>query len=129
MSGDDLDNDLHGWLQSEDMNATADYVRRGRQFENLPLSDLIAQWAVTFKDPDEYMRSREHRALSSDYMSEFRLRKIDPPMDLVRADFAKIQKAIKKWMKAMSKEAVLDFAAEVADDLDEFRSKRDRGKH
>jgi len=50
-------------------------------------------------------------------------------MDLVRADFAKIQKAIKKWMKAMSKEAVLDFAAEVADDLDEFRSKRDRGKH
>jgi hypothetical protein len=78
---------------------------------------------------EEYLRSREHRTLSSDYMSEFRLRKIEPPMDLAKADFAKIQKAIKKRMKAMSKEAYLDFAAEVADDLDEFKSQRDRGKH
>jgi hypothetical protein len=66
--------------------------------------------------------------LTADYMSEFGLRRIKPPMEIVEADFAKIQKAIQKMMKGMSKEAYKDFAAEIVDDLDEFLSQRDQTK-
>jgi hypothetical protein len=50
-------------------------------------------------------------------------------MDLVKADLDKITKSIEEMMKTMSKEAYVDFAAEVADDLDEFLPQRDRAKH
>jgi hypothetical protein len=42
---DDLDKEMNAWLQSQQVNGTADYVRRGRQFGNLALADLTAQWA------------------------------------------------------------------------------------
>ena len=117
MTDDEVDKDVHGWLRSQELDATADYVRRGRQFSGLALPDLTAQWAGTFKDGDEHIRSKELRNLSSDYASEFALRGTKPPMDLIQADFAKIQKAMKTMLKGMSKEAYNDLAAKVADDV------------
>ena len=92
---DDLDNDVRGWLQSQQIEHSAGYLRRGRRFESLSLDDLTAQWAATFKDPHLYLRSREHRSLTADYMSEFSLRKVEPPIHVVKDGFAKIQKAIR----------------------------------
>ena len=46
-----------------------------------------------------------------------------------RRAFARIQKAIKKMMKRMSKEAYDDLAAELVEDVDEFRWQRDQEKH
>src|SRR5689334_12557309 len=108
---DDLTKDVRGWLQSQEIDHTAEYLRRGRQFDSLSLDDLTAQWAATFKDPDLYMRSREHRSLTADYMSEFSLRKVEPPIHVVKDDFAKIQKAVRNMMRGLSKEAYKEFAA------------------
>jgi hypothetical protein len=129
MKDDNLYKDMVGWLQSQQIDATTDYVGRGRQFSLLDLPNLTARWVATFRDHDEYLGSRELRTLSSDYASEFGLRNIDPSTDLIRADFAKIQNAITKIMKGLSKEAHDDLAAEVAEDLDEFRWQRDQGKN
>jgi hypothetical protein len=128
MTDGDLDRDMHGWLQSEQLDATADYVKRGRQFELLPIDDLKTQWASTFRDTDAYMNNLEVRALSSDYGSEFALRGIKLPMEEIKTDFAKIQRKMKKMLKAMSDQARADLGQEIADDLDAFRSQRNQNK-
>jgi exopolyphosphatase/pppGpp-phosphohydrolase len=126
MSDDDLSKEMTGWLQSQDMEVTTAYLKRGRAFSSLSLSELTDQWAATFKDVDEYVSNFEVRNLSSYCMAEFRLRGVEPPTEVIKADFARIQKRLRKMMKSMPKEAYNDMAAGLAEDLEEYRWQRDR---
>jgi hypothetical protein len=59
MKDDNLDKDMVGWLQSQEIDATTDYVGRGRQFSLLDLPDLTVRWVATFRDHDEYLDIRQ----------------------------------------------------------------------
>ncbi len=126
---DQINKDVRDWLTSEEIERTADYIKRGRQFSQLSESELTDRYADTFADAGAYMRSSEVRIECSDCKSEFALRGIEvPTSDRINADFAKIQAAIKEMMAGMSPEAYNDLAAEIDDDLDQFRFKRDHVK-
>jgi hypothetical protein len=69
-------------LESLELESTQAYVSRGRGHESLELDRLRAVWVRAFKEWAASLGSADPRALD-DVSAEFRLRKIEPPFDLV----------------------------------------------
>jgi hypothetical protein len=70
---------LDEFLAHELMNETADYMRRGRRFLSLPLSELDDRWILAFRDA--ISNGMVDRIVDmDDFAAELRLRGIDPPL-------------------------------------------------
>jgi hypothetical protein len=83
------------FLAHELMNETADYLRRGRRFLSLPLSELNDRWIPAFRDA--ILNKIVDRVLDmDDFAAELRLRGLDPPFDRVADDVAKITADLEK---------------------------------
>ena len=73
---------LNAFIQSEEMNETANYLERGRLFERLSRQELEDAWARAFRTYQE-TRGQGQRELL-DLSAEFHLRGIEPPYDRVK---------------------------------------------
>jgi hypothetical protein len=83
------------FLAHELMNETADYVRRGRRFLSLPLSELNERWIAAFRDV--VSNSMVDRVVDmDDFAAELRLRELDPPLDRVADEVAKLTADLEK---------------------------------
>lgn len=90
-SADDLASAL---LQSDQMDQTAGYLQRGREFRTLSSSDLEQAWFTAFCS---WFETRESSAAQreGDLSAEYRLRNLEIPYHLVENLFAKMQKEIR----------------------------------
>jgi len=78
---DELDNLVGSFISSSEMDRVNDYIQRGRHYQALNGTDLIACWKDAFSimamDPSNWvMRRNEH-----DLAAEFQLRHIEVPYE------------------------------------------------
>jgi hypothetical protein len=83
------------FLAHELMNETADYVRRGRRYLSLPLSELNDRWIPAFRDA--VSNGMVDRVVDMDDLAaELRLRGLDPPFDRVADEVEKLTADLEK---------------------------------
>jgi hypothetical protein len=67
------------------MNQADDYVKRGRRLAGLDVADLKEVWVATFREM-LVNSDLNYRDYFNDADSEFRLRRLEPPCDIVQAE-------------------------------------------
>jgi hypothetical protein len=123
--------DVMSFLQSQSVDRTADYARRGRLHRGLSDEELAATWKSALhrmgEDPWDEQTLKEYDDLSA----EFELRAEAPPFESAHADFERfidvVDEAVKrtkadpaKWKRANDK---------LQRDLNEHKARRDSRKH
>jgi hypothetical protein len=116
---------LLAYLKNEGMDATADYMRRGRHLANVDIGELNAQWIASFKDwvanlgqGQEYdQRPRE------DIESEMQVRGLQPPYESVAEESAVIKAALKTHGDDLMRDPVrsMQTERELRADLEAFQ--------
>jgi len=123
-----LRDDITGFLTSDRVDKTADYLRRGRPHEGLKDEALAEQWIRAFKAMADDPRSLELRRAETDLQAEFDLRGLSAP-------FEPIEEAVEKYARAV--DSILDemkrdpdeyhrVNVELQQAIDEFRRRRGR---
>jgi hypothetical protein len=123
-----LDDEVLAFIQSEELDRTAEYVRRGRSHAELSDRALIEAWKIAFRamasDPDLV----ELRRIENDLNCEMVLRGIKNPMedvgDAMKMLIAKIKEAEAELKADPDADGRM---ADLEKDFAEFRAKRDRG--
>jgi hypothetical protein len=114
---DDLSKDVLGWIQSESVDDTADYVARGRKYAGLPDEEAKSQWIHAFRSlANDFVNSPWWR-IQSHLTSELALRGLEPPFELVLEDMEKLSKGLDVAIKSKAGD---EAAGEAA--LNRFRA-------
>jgi hypothetical protein len=93
---DDLE--MVAYLESQRLEATASYVRRGRVLARLDDEDLRRQWALLFKLwIADYGSGRHDHQEREDIESELQLRGLVPPFDRVLDELAVMREKSKAY--------------------------------
>jgi hypothetical protein len=96
MSKDDLGQEF---LQHTLMEETADYLRRGRLHESLPLPELNELWVGAFRAWFEQRGQQEESqrlTVINDLSAELRLRGYDPPYDRVPEEASRMRAEVEQ---------------------------------
>jgi hypothetical protein len=97
---DDLSKDIASWSRSEDVNRTADYASRGRKHAGLSDDELKAKWVDAFRNLAGDFINSEWWQIESDLLSEFTLRAVEAPFDLVKDDLQKLSDGLNAAIKS-----------------------------
>jgi hypothetical protein len=82
-------------FESQELEQTQAYVSRGRGHESLTVDQLRAVWVRAFKQWAASLGSADPRELD-DVSAEFRLRKIEPPFNLVSDERRALVEEVRK---------------------------------
>ena len=90
------DNDLvDAWVANQRLERLEGYIKRGRPLANLSLEELRARWINAIRDWASSLSNFDHEE-REDIEAEMKLRKIDPPFDLVVDQLNAIRSAAEK---------------------------------
>jgi len=129
MSADKAEDDLRGWLRSETVDATVDYVARGRKHQNLLGADLAVAWISSFRRLSFEFRNPELHLAQADLSAEYVLRAAEPPYHLVIDDVDRLSTSIKRDVENLSPEKRDDISEKMFERYSTFRSSRDRNRN
>jgi hypothetical protein len=117
--------ELHDLLQSDAMDRTADYCRRGRAYGTLSAEELLEKFIAAFNAMADQPTDPDRRARESDLSSEFRLRGMEPPYELADQDRynAAAEEAFAR-MRTEEPERALETKKRMVEDLERFRAGR-----
>ena len=113
-------NTIQSWIESESVDDVADYAARGRRFAALSDAELLEAWVRALKKSAKNFQNTRLRDTHSDYTSEFRLRRLEPPYDLVSDDLNKMTDAVKKWVASLSREEREEIEYKAGKDFEAF---------
>jgi hypothetical protein len=122
-------NTIQSWIESESVDDVADYAARGRRFAALSDAELLEAWVRAFKKSAKNFQNTRARGTHSDYTSEFRLRRLEPPYGLVSDDLNKMTDAVKKWVASLSPEEREEIEYKVGKDFEAFQKRVKKEKH
>jgi hypothetical protein len=96
------DPEMQAYLQSLRLEATADYVRRGRLLAEIDDEELRGRWVGLFRSwvMTDFGAGHDHRQ-REDVESELQLRGKDPPFDRVPDEMAAMSERSKSRTDAM----------------------------
>jgi len=89
------------WLQHRRFDLATDYLRRGRQYAELPTAHLKLRWVETVVAWSGQYDSDRLRAQASDMQTELLLRRIGPPWRLVESALKTIDKRTREALEAL----------------------------
>ena len=113
-------NTIQSWIESESVDDIAEYAARGRKFADLSDANLSEAWVRALKKSAKNFQNTRLRDTHSDYTSEFRLRRLEPPYDLVSDDLNKMTDAVKKWVASLSREEREEIEYKAGRDFEAF---------
>jgi hypothetical protein len=122
-------NTIQSWIESESVDDIAEYAARGRKFANLSDVELSEAWVRALKQSAKNFQNTRLRDIHSDYTSEFRLRRLEPPYDLVSDDLNKMTDAVKKWAAGLSQEEREEIEYRAGKDFDAFQKRINKEKN
>ena len=111
---------IQSWIESESVDDIADYAARGRRFATLSDAELLEAWVGALKKSARNFQNTRVRDMHSDYTSEYRLRRLEPPYDLVSDDLDKMTGAVRKWVAELSEEEREEIEYRAGKDFDAF---------
>jgi hypothetical protein len=118
------DQEMRAYLESLRLEATADYVRRGRLLAALDDKELCLRWADLFRGwvAADFGAGYDHKE-REDVESELQLRGKDPPFDRVPGEMAALREKSKARTDALLGNPELAERVEqrINADLDAFR--------
>lgn len=123
--------DVDGWMKSNSVDKTADYIARGRKFESLSDEQLQIKWIAAFRRMAASYTDMNARSLQGDLSAEYSLRGHPEPYRLVLAESAEYVKAAIaaiEQIKAADPAGYNEMATEIEIDVEKFKSERDRSK-
>lgn len=94
-----LDDMVKAFLQSELMEETASYLKRGRGFAGLAPDELERKWTASFNAWVAHRREAE-RILTEDLEAELRIRGLEPPLHAVPEAIAAAKKDFRTGSEA-----------------------------
>src|SRR5438874_11775669 len=86
-------------LMNEAVEHTSDYARRGRLFKSLSQEQLAQQWCAAYREMADNPLDSYKRDVETDLASEFGLRGIECPFDLVREEHERFISFVEHWIK------------------------------
>ena len=129
MSADKAEDEVRGWLRSETVDATADYVARGRKHQDMPDADLAAAWMSSFRRLSFEFKNPELHAAQADLSAEYDLRAERQPYHLVIDDMDRLSTGIKRDVETLSSEKRDDISEKMLERYSTFRASRDRNRN
>ena len=121
--------EIRGWIESDSADDVADYAARGRRFCELSNAELSAAWVRSFKAAANNFRNKDLRDVTSDYTSEFRIRSLQPPYDLVDDDLNVMAAAVKLWVASLAPDEEDELERRVEKHFQAFRTRVDKEKN
>src|ERR1700683_212794 len=89
------DNDLvDAWLANQRLEQLEGYIKRGRSLANISVGELRARWMAAIRAWASSLSEFDHEE-REDIEAEMKLRKTEPPYDLVREQLNAIRIAAK----------------------------------
>jgi hypothetical protein len=122
-------NTIQSWIESESVDDIAEYAARGRKFADLSDANLSEAWVRALKKSAKNFQNTRLRDTHSDYTSEFRLRRLEPPYDLVSDDLNKMTDAVRKWVASLSQEEREEIEYRAGKDFDAFQKRIKKEKN
>jgi hypothetical protein len=120
------------YLENVRLEATADYVRRGRQLSHVDVEELKQGWVAEFKRWVANLGSdnRVDPRPREDIESELQLRKIEPPWDLVQDELERMREASSAHMARLAEDPKKLEQKErmISEDVEAFRRNVDDAK-
>src|SRR3981189_1465250 len=86
--------EIEAFVGSDALDRATGYGRRGRVYQSLLLDELKEKWRVAFQALADDPAHPEKRAPEDDLASEFTLRGIERPFDLVKDDIDRYRFAV-----------------------------------
>jgi hypothetical protein len=117
-----------GFLSSKVIDAQADYLSRGRAYQALSDEDLATQWIASFKAMTDLAAGRTKRAIHADYASEFGLRGLRPPEELVKDDLKRYVDSLMDKLRDLERddpEAYERLEQELGEDISNYKPSKD----
>jgi hypothetical protein len=74
---------VDAWLTNQQLQRLQDYLKRGRPFASAPLEELRPRSVALMRQWSKSIRGFDHRE-RDDIEAEMQLRKVEPPLDLVK---------------------------------------------
>ena len=112
---------FHSWLAKGRMQQVRDYVGRGRGLENVPIDQLRGEWVAFMRawvtDPHEFRNPKR-----ADIESEFTLRGLELPYEMVVDEFEAVTRFISNAMENMDEAEKDRINSEIASELVDFLS-------
>lgn len=78
------------FFESQRIDCTANYLTRGRKHRSLSDAELGAKWVEAYRSWANDTSNPEALIAENDLQAEFDLRRLDPPVDLVRDERTKL---------------------------------------
>jgi hypothetical protein len=94
-----MQQDVESFVMSSALARAAEYAQRGRFFASVSQEQLVEKWCAAFRD----LFDPHKRALENDLASEFELRGIERPFDLVRDEIEVFTSAVTSADRAEAK--------------------------
>jgi hypothetical protein len=124
-----LENDIVGFVESENINKKADYLTKGRSYKHLSEQELTEEWVRTSKSlanaPDDAVTN----LVWSHLVFEFELRGKEAPYELVKKYtdqfFSRVDAVIRGLGKNERERANRGFESAIA----AFKAARDKSKN
>ena len=121
--------EMESFLASKAVDQISDYSQRGRVYRKLSNEELIQAWESIWNDLAADALNAKKRDMQSDLVSEFSLRKREPPWEMVRTQINTfLGKAKRAWQRQRKRNPGADEQANEAleDDMEDFRNRRKR---
>jgi hypothetical protein len=125
----DKDDEVRGWLRSENVDATADYVARGRKHQGMLGADLAAAWISLFRRISFEFRNYELHVVQADLSAEYHLRAEKPPYHLVTDDMDRLSASIKRDVEALNPEKRDQISEKMFERYSTFQAGRDQKRN
>jgi hypothetical protein len=129
VSADKADDEVRGWLRSETVDATADYIARGRKHQDMPGTDLAAAWISSFRRLSFEFKNPELHAAQADLSAEYHLRAMKPPYHLVIDDMDRLSAGIRRDVEDLSPEKRDQISGKMFERYSTFQNSRDRNRN
>jgi hypothetical protein len=110
---------FHSWLAEGRMQQVRDYSSRGRSLESTPVAQLQGEWVALMRawvtNPHEFRNPKR-----ADIESEFTLRGLEPPYEMVVDEFEAVTRFISDAMENMDEAEKDRINTEIASELVDF---------
>jgi hypothetical protein len=110
---------FHSWLAEGRMQLVQDYSSRGRSLEGVPTDQLRGEWVALMRawvtNPHEFRNLKR-----ADIESEFTLRGLEPPYEMVVDEFEAVTRFISAAMENMDEAEKDRINTEIANELVDF---------
>jgi hypothetical protein len=123
------DDEVRGWLRSETVDATADYIARGRKHQHMLGADLAAAWISAFRRLSFEFRDFELHVAQADLSAEYHLRVENPPYHLVIDDMDRLSAGIRRDVEDLSPEKRDQMSEKMFERYSTFRTSCNRNRN